>query len=129
MSSRLPMRLLTAAAAAAALGLGASVAHAQSLGGYGPTAGTITVSPPVRYRNWNGAPVQRVYASRVVEVGDLDLDSEWGRHALYDRVERAAADACDEVNSSWTQGYYDLGLDEPCVSLTIRRAMRQVYGG
>lgn len=130
MPSTFTIRLAAAAAAAAgALTLGAAEAHAQGYDDYGPTAGTVTVSPPETYRSWDGAPIQRVYASRVVQIGDLDLDSDWGRHALYDRVERAAVDACDEVNSAWTQGYYPIGVDEPCVSLTIRRAMRQVYGG
>ena len=131
MTSTLTRTLLAAVASAGALALGAGVAQAQSLdgGGYGPYAGEITVSPPYRYRSWNGAPIQEVRAQRTVYVGDLDLRSDWGRRALYDRVERAAADACDEVNSAWTQGYYDVGLDSDCVGQTIQRTMHEVYGG
>jgi UrcA family protein len=132
MPSTFSKRVLAAAAAAGCLTLAFGAAHAQGYDddyGYGPSVGTVTVSPPYRYRSWNGAPVEVVRASRVVDISDLDLNTDWGRGALYDRVERAAADACAEVDSSWTMGLYPTGQDSDCVGQTINRAMADVYGG
>ena len=121
-------RLLGAAAVASALCLGAAAAHAQGYDGYGPTAGEVTVSPPVYSRSWNGAPVQVIRASRVVPTYDLDLSTDWGRYELHERVVRAAVSACDELDDAWTQGFYPTGDDGDCVGSTVRRTMVQVYG-
>jgi UrcA family protein len=120
------------AAAAAALGLAAATAsHAQPYyddGYYGydapPPVGEIVVRPQ-RYpeRTYNGIPVERVYASRVVDASDLDLNTPWGARVLYDRVEDAAADACHELDMQWTRGLYPLESDVDCRARAVRRAM------
>jgi UrcA family protein len=125
---------LVAAAGAVALACGAAQAQPYGYGpppgyDYGPTAPEVTVSPPYQYRSWNGAPIQVVRSSRVVPVGDLDLNTPWGQHVAYERVERAAADACWDVDMAWTRGLYPIGEDDNCVGDATQRAMDQVYGG
>jgi UrcA family protein len=137
MPARLFRHAVGVVAAAGAMALACGAAQAQPTGygpppgydDYGPTAGGVVVSPPYRARSWNGAPVQMVRASRVVPVADLDLNSPWGQHALYERVQRAAADACYEIDMSWTRGLYPTGEDSDCVGQATQRAMGQVYGG
>jgi UrcA family protein len=128
-----------AASAAAALGLGfASHAAAQpyydepgpyAASDYGEDAayevGGIVVTPSYRPdRTYNGIPTQRVYASRVVPVDDLDLSTGWGVHELHSRVVRAATDACDQLDQQWTMGLYPIeGNDADCKARAVRHAM------
>jgi len=134
MFGKLAVTLLTGtlATAAAALSLGvATSSNAQPY--YGEPgyydepaqAGEIIVRPE-RWpgRTYNGIPTERVYASRVVDVSDLDLNTPWGAHVLYRRVERAAADACDELNMQWTHGLYPIDQDADCKARAVRHAMR-----
>ena len=122
--------LCASAGLAAALGLNHAVANAQPYdsdhypaydtdsypaydSGYvysdGAEVGGVTVyAHPYGPRTWNGAPVVVARATRVVNTGDLDLSTGWGVHELRDRVERAAADACNELDNQWTVGLYPL---------------------
>jgi len=128
--------LLGSIAAAAALGLGFAVAHAQPYDNgpaYGDeqpsTTGGLTVyAPRHHYRTWSGAPIVRVRASRVVDASDLDLSTGWGMHELRNRVERAAADACDSLDRQWTRGLYPLAddSDADCYVNAVDDAMSQV---
>jgi len=87
--------------------------------------GGVVVTPDYRYgRTENGIPTQRVYASRVVPIDDLDLSTRWGVHVLHSRVARAATDACDQLDNMWTQGLYPVdGSDGDCRARAIRHAM------
>jgi UrcA family protein len=96
----------------AALGLSFTAAHAQPYydqypDTYAPSPDTYTTADGVTvyahpYRSErapNGAPIETVQASRFVNVSDLDLDTGYGRHILRERVERAASDACRELDT------------------------------
>jgi UrcA family protein len=132
-----PYRLALCAAAAAGLALAAPglPAHAQDYGydngGYGEqyvdedNGVTVTAEPERReYRDpYTGAPYERVTASRVVSYADLNLHSRWGVRELKARVQRAAEDACDELENSNTISAPD---DPPCVPTAVRRALYRV---
>jgi UrcA family protein len=94
---------------------------------YPGQVGEIIVTPDYRgERTYNGAPIERVYVSRVVDISDLDLSTGWGVRTLRSRVERAAADACDELDQQWVSGRYPIeGNDADCKARAVRRAMRQ----
>ena len=87
--------------------------------------GEVIVRPT--YRNepsWNGIPTERVYASRVVHFGDLDLSTRWGVHVLHARVVRAATDACNELDRLYPQGLNPIDSnDGDCRARAIRPAM------
>jgi UrcA family protein len=128
------------ATAAAALGLG-SVQQASAqpyydqpppyASGYASDdaaeVGGIVVSPDYRPdRTFNGIPTQRVYASRVVPIDDLDLSTGWGVRELHYRVVRAATDACDQLDRQWPLGLYPIDSnDGDCKARAIRHAMAQ----
>jgi hypothetical protein len=100
MFGRIPNLLLSGCAAAAAIAVGVSCApsaNAQTYndqpppyadqpapyGGYdsaaddGTQVGEIVVTPSYRPdRDENGIPTERVYASRVVPISDLDLSTD-----------------------------------------------------
>lgn len=88
--------------AVAALGLSFTAAQAQPYYDDQPDAYSyapgVTVTAPHRERSWNGAPIETVRVSRVVDVSDLDLGSGYGRHIMRERVRRAASDACHELD-------------------------------
>jgi UrcA family protein len=86
--------------------------------------GLIVTAPYHRERTYNGMPVERVTASRVVDISDLDLSTGWGVHELRARVQRAAVEACDEVDRAWVIGRYPLDSDSDCYHDAVRRAMR-----
>ena len=110
MASALMSRILRGSviSAVAALGLSFTAAQAQpyydQTDAYGPDsynyANGITVyAHPYRQRRApNGAPIVTMTSSRVVPIDDLDLGTGWGRHIMRQRVERAAADACRDLN-------------------------------
>jgi UrcA family protein len=117
---------------AAACGLSLGGAHAQPYDAAGPsgdyayTSEGITVySNPAYGRTWNGAPVVVTRATRVVNTSDLDLTTALGQHVLRDRVERAAANACDELDNSWIMGLYPLPdeSDADCYAGAVSDAM------
>jgi UrcA family protein len=128
-----PYRLALCATAAAGLALAAPGLPAQAKD-YGYDNGqyadedsgvTVTAEPRLReYRDpYTGAPYERVTASRVVSYADLDLNSRWGVRELKARVQRAAEDACDELENSNTISAPD---DPPCVPTAVGRAMYRV---
>jgi UrcA family protein len=130
-----PYRLALCAAAAAGLALAAPglPAQAQDYGGYDngsqyvdeDSGVTVTAEPRLReYRDpYTGAPYERVTASRVVSYADLNLNSRWGVRELKARVQRAAEDACYELENSNTISAPD---DPPCVPTAVRRALYRV---
>ena len=124
-------RILAASATCAALslGLGAAV-HAQpsydNTDYAAPSVGEITVRPSYRHdRSDIGADIVVARESRVVDISDLDLTTEWGQRTLYHRVTNAAADACDDLDSGMG-GLYPTGddSDADCVHRAVDRAMR-----
>lgn len=88
--------------------------------------GGVTVRPSYRPdQTFDGIPTQRVYASRVVPIDDLDLSTRWGVHELHSRVVRAASDACNQLDAQWPQGLYPIdSSDGNCKARAIRHAMR-----
>ncbi|HZZ87208.1 MAG TPA: UrcA family protein [Caulobacteraceae bacterium] len=87
--------------------------------------GGVVVTPDYRGdRSVNGIPTQRVYASRVVPIDDLDLSTRWGVEELHARVAHAASSACDQLNNMWPQGLYPIdSSDGDCRARAIRHAM------
>ncbi|HXQ13586.1 MAG TPA: UrcA family protein [Caulobacteraceae bacterium] len=88
--------------------------------------GGITVTPSYRPdQTFNGIPTERVYASRVAPIDDLDLSTRWGVRELHARVVRAASDACNQLDEQWPQGLYPIdSSDGNCKARAIRHAMR-----
>jgi UrcA family protein len=134
MASDLTRRILRGSviSAVAALGLSFTAAQAQPYYDEYPsdayaysTANGVTVyARPYRSeRAPNGAPIERVSVSRTVDVSDLDLDSGYGRHIMRERVQRAAADACNELDR--LPGYVpDVGEnDADCQRRAVNDAM------
>jgi UrcA family protein len=89
------------------------------------TLGDVVVTPSYRpNRTVNGIPTERVYASRVVDVSDLDLSTGYGVHVLRHRVERAAADACNELDNRYPSGLVPIDSnDGDCKARAVRHAM------
>lgn len=123
------------ACAVAALGLAAAPAQAQpyydqydqpAYSDNGATVGGLVVTAPRHYeRTYSGLPIERLTAARVVNISDLDLSTGWGVHELHARVVRAAADACDQLDSAWTMGFYPVnGNDADCQARAVDHAMR-----
>ena len=139
MFGRISSRLLSgcAVSAAAALGLsfaGQAVAQSYnvqpaydqpSYAADAPNVSEVVVTPSYRNdRSDNGIPTERVYASRVVHFGDLDLSTGWGVHELHARVVRAATDACNQLDSQYPMGLTPLDSnDGDCRAHAIRHAM------
>lgn len=104
MTSALASRILRGSliSAVAALGLSFTAAQAQPYYGDEPDtynyAPGVTVTAPHRERGIDGAPIETVRVSRVVDVSDLDLGTGYGRHVMRERVRRAASDACHELD-------------------------------
>ena len=102
MASALTSRILRGSviSAVAALGLSFTTAQAQPYNEQGPDAytyanGVTVYAHPYRQeRAPNGAPIENVQVSRVVNVSDLDLGTGYGQHILRERVRNAASDAC-----------------------------------
>jgi UrcA family protein len=133
---------LVAAGAAAALGLtlaaGSAAAQSATYGPpyyepayYGPDYGSpppyttgelVVIAPRTVGRSAIGAPVQAVREQRVVYADDLDLSTPWGPDTMRARIERAARDACDDLDAR-----YPITVDDgrDCVSAAVRGAMRQ----
>jgi len=85
----------------------------------------VVVTPDYRNaRSENGIPTQRVYASRVVHFGDLDLSTRWGVQELHARVVRAASDACNQLDNEYPMGLLPIDSnDTDCKARAIRHAM------
>jgi UrcA family protein len=84
---------------------------------------TVYAHPYRQPRASNGAPIVHMTASRVVPIDDLDLGTGYGRYVMRQRVERAAVDACRDLDT--TPGYVpDVGeSDVDCQ----RRAVADAY--
>jgi UrcA family protein len=91
------------------------------------TVGEIVVTPGYRPdRDENGIPTERVYASRVVAIDDLDLSTDWGVDELHNRVAHAASDACEQLDNQWPQGLNPIDSnDGDCKARAIRHAMAE----
>ena len=112
-----------ALAALGLAGLSALPATAQPYDPYdtGYASGEIIVQPPRTLgRSAIGAPIRLVSTSRTVRFGDLDLASYDGRQALRHRIQRAARDACDDLDAR----YPITDENSPdCYSTAVRDAM------
>ncbi|HWA60657.1 MAG TPA: UrcA family protein [Caulobacteraceae bacterium] len=121
----LHMLPLTAVAALGAAAV-AVPAHAQPYDdGYGYSDATevpgVTVEAPrVLGRTAIGAPIQLVSTSRVVDLSDLDLSTGWGAHEMRVRIERAARDACDQLDRDYLT--IDQGSSD-CYRQAVNNAM------
>ena len=69
-----------------------------------------------------GAPIETAVAQREVRYDDLDLNSRWGAHELRVRIDRAARDACDEIDQRYTVIDTD---DTSCVRRAVQDALYQ----
>lgn len=123
---------MTVGVAALAMGaiLTVGAARAQPYGyyGYDPDQATnaegFTVYAPRAYgRSPIGADIEAVRESRIVYARDLDLSTPWGAHALRRRIERAARDACDDLDAR-----YPVTADAApdCFQGAVRGAMTEV---
>ena len=118
------------AALAATFGLSLAGAHAQPYDNDDTayTTGGITVyARPYYGRTFSGAPIVRARVTRVVDTSDLDLSTGHGVRVLRDRVERAAADACNELDNQYTMGLYPMPdeNDTDCIRRATDDAMYQ----
>jgi UrcA family protein len=88
------------------------------------TVGGLTVTAPRRVeRTRDGAEVVVASAQRVVDISDLDLSSRGGRNELRMRVENAATDACNQLDT--TLGLYPVDSDSDCWRHAVDGAMSQ----
>ncbi|HEY2178609.1 MAG TPA: UrcA family protein [Caulobacteraceae bacterium] len=127
--TRIHASLIGAAALAALTFAGGATAQSSSYqpSAYEPayTTGDITVYAP-RYqpRTSEGAPTYRVRASRLVHTGDLDLSTYWGAREARARIERAAREACNQVEPRFPMINDPSGPD--CMGGAVRHAMYEV---
>lgn len=116
-----------AAAASLALTLNVAPAHAQTYYDNGDdaytTSGVTVYAPRIVGRSEIGAPIEETEASRVVRFDDLNLDTRWGAHVLRTRIERAANEACNELDQDYP---VDAGDNPPCRQTAVDRAMDRV---
>jgi UrcA family protein len=119
------------AAAAFAIGV-AGTATAQPppyySASYGPeqpyTFPEVTITAPRTLgRGPNGAPIEIIRESRVVSARDLDLGTGYGAYVLRARIERAARDACDDIDARYLVA--DPGSPD-CFHAAVRSAMYEV---
>ena len=121
-------RAVGAAAAVATMALAAVPAVAQNTDyerGYAPdgvyTTEEMTVyAPRTVGRSRIGAPIREVSTSRVVYMADLDLNASWGVRELRHRVDRAARDACDELDARFPITAED---SPDCFTTAVRNGM------
>ncbi|HEY1414690.1 MAG TPA: UrcA family protein [Caulobacteraceae bacterium] len=118
---------LTTLASASAFGLvlAASAASGQPYYASDPSVGGVTVYAPRHLgRTSIGAPIEIVRESRVVYTADLDLSTPWGARALHRRIQRAAFDACNDLDSRYTVIEDDNGRD--CYRSAVRGAYDEI---
>jgi len=117
-----------AAGAAAALAVTAVPAAAQNTyydpyyPGYTTTEEMTVYAPRVVGRSRIGAPIREVSTSRVVRISDLDLGTDWGVRELRYRVQRAARDACEELDARFPITAED---SPDCYSTAVRNGMAE----
>ncbi len=125
--------MMGAACAVSAAGLMiAAPIHAQPYGDRGDydsgpstSVGEITVAPP-RRAEWDSDThswVDRAYRSRVIDISDLDLNTDWGARELRSRVVGAARDVCGELADRFGP---DDNQDRACLHEAIVGALRSV---
>jgi UrcA family protein len=84
-------------------------------------AAGLTVTAPDRFdRDGVG---DRITATRVVDVSDLDLNTGWGLHRMHQRVQRAAVQVCRELDDRVGGSPLQPNNDRDCVHRTIRAAL------
>jgi len=122
--------LTTVGAAALALSAAQSASAQRYERDYAPdegasTLGGVTVIAPRQFERdgATGAPIETVFANRVVRYDDLDLTHWRDRHILHARVERAAEVACRELDDHYPVTAVD---SPPCVREAVHRAMIRV---
>ena len=68
----------------------------------------------------NGGPSTRV------NVADLDLNTDAGRHELLDRLSKAASSVCAEyANANWSLGYAQ--IYRSCFQSTLAAAVDKIH--
>jgi len=61
-----------------------------------------------------------------VKVGDLDLNTDAGRHELLDRLSKAAGGVCEQfANANWALGYYQ--VYSSCFRSTLAAAVEKIH--
>lgn len=126
------LRKSAAIGAVAALGaafVGPALAQDYGYGyGYSSDGSDITVraSPRAERDPATGAPIDYVSETRVVSYGDLDLNTSYGVHVLRARIERAAADACDDMSNRYLVVSDDR---RACIDAATSRAMYEMPAG
>ncbi len=111
------------AAAGLALAVGAvPPAKAQPYDTYS-SSGDITVyGRPYERDPATGAQIDTVREQRAVRIADLDLNTHWGARMLRHRVQRAAAEMCDDLDMRYVT--VDSGSRD-CYRDAVRDAMAQ----
>jgi UrcA family protein len=114
----------------AAIGLAATapgqVARAQPYDYSTASGGQVTVyAPRVERDPATGADIDVVHESRAVYYGDLDLNSRHGVRVLSDRIERAASDACQDLDNAPGLTVIGSESDSDCIGRAVYRAMAQ----
>ena len=129
MSNRILPLFLTAAMACAIAAPAFTLAAPALAQPYDDSASTsvgeIIVAPPARpvWDRETGRFVDRDYATRVVDLSDLDLSTGWGIHELKVRVDRAARAVCDELSD---RDGDDPDADRACFRAAIDHALNSV---
>jgi UrcA family protein len=125
-------RLALMSATALGLALAASSAQAQAYGdgpygdGYrsAPAEEIIVTAPRHRQdrSDVTGALIRDVALSQPVRFDDLDLRTDWGAHALEERIRSAAHAMCRQLDIR-----YPISADNspPCYSTAVADAMDQ----
>jgi UrcA family protein len=115
--------VIGALAAASVLAFASVPAAAQDYGPDGAyTTGEVIVHPGHARDPFTGAEIDTVRTQRVVYARDLDLDTRWGQHALKRRIERAASDACDYLDSHYVTVDSE---SRDCIKDAVSDAMEQ----
>ena len=92
--------------------------------GYGNDGSDVTVraSPRGERDPATGAPLDYVSVTRTVSYRDLDLRTGYGVRTLRDRIERAAFDACNDIEMHYVPVNDDM---RACIRAATREAMYQ----
>ena len=89
------------------------------------SSGVTVYARPYERDAATGANIDVVRASRVVDTRDLDLSTNWGLHTLRIRVDRAASDACEQLDRHYEGALLD-DNNASCISRAADRAMGDV---
>jgi UrcA family protein len=121
--------LFTGAAALAAgiaMSFAAAPASAQTHASDDTASGvagvTVYAGPRYQRQPTTGAWVEPDTVSLVVPIDDLDLSTRWGARQAVRRIEAAAREACDEVQTRYPQ---DVESEHGCYGPAVRNAIAQ----